>query len=144
VRQQSNEGPKSTIVMAAFIRAAPHCFPRDEAFERALGFFGRMRVGDHGEKVHLLGILQDPRVVDWIERRLANSSETIGGYRGNAVAGSGISWNPIRSWLARGRPLSLEALDTLSYLRKDSAPRIEQRVRLIQDRWARICHPGEK
>jgi len=67
VRQQWNEWPKSTIVMAAFIRAARHCLPRDEAYERALGFFGRMRVGDHGEEVHPLGILQDSRVVDWIE-----------------------------------------------------------------------------
>jgi hypothetical protein len=118
------------------------------------------------DHVQVLSILQEPQVVDWIERRLSDSAGPITVNWGDAAAWSGISWTRIRSRLERGRPLSPVALDTLANLslkgrnaprlldpdevrvmdqvvqevaRNDPVPRVEKRVAVVRSQWERIC-----
>lgn len=53
---------------------------------------------------------RDPRFADWLE---ANIVSPTSGDWGDAAADAGVPWPRLREWLARGRPLSLVALDAL-------------------------------
>lgn len=168
VRRHWNESPEPGFVLASYIRAARFCLPRDEAFGRSIALFERLPEADRRSDVQTLGILEDERVTDWIEQQLSRADAIVTENWAEAVAWSGVTWNRIRNWMERGRPLSLLALDTLCFLgqfaarytsaprlrdpgtqeamaqaveelaRKDPAPRVQQRAMKLRDRWINL------
>src|SRR6185437_8699247 len=89
------------------------CLPRGEAFEWAI----TNRPGDDRTVIGALGALGDARLLDWLERAadLVPKPEWS-----SAAHAAGLDWSRASSWIARGRPLSLIALDALALPRRTS------------------------
>src|SRR6185437_7354915 len=89
------------------------CLPRGEAFEWAI----TTRPGDDRTVIGALGALGDARLLDWLERAadLVPKPEWS-----SAAHAAGLDWSRASSWIARGRPLSLIALDALALPRRTS------------------------
>jgi hypothetical protein len=89
------------------LQIAGACLTADEAFTWAIAH----RPGDDGESVLALGELCDPRLLAWLEEQTDLTPRTEWS---RAAFRSGLDWPRARSWIARGRPLSLVALDALA------------------------------
>ena len=71
-----------------------------------------------------LSYLRDPRSLKWIEDNVGRCVN-IAGTWGHLAACSHITWERSESWLSRGRPLSLVALDVI-WLHTTTGPRLNQ------------------
>lgn len=92
--------------------AALRCLPPEEAYERVAGKLDRM---DREERLickFVLGWLESPRVLAWIEK---NVEPPIDVSWGALAARSQFDWAHLEKWLAMGRPISLVALDALNF-----------------------------
>jgi hypothetical protein len=89
------------------------CLSDDDAFEWAI----TNRPGDDASVIGALGALGDPRLLDWLERvtDLVPKPEWS-----SAAHAAGLDWARTSAWIARGRPLSLVALDALALPKRTS------------------------
>jgi len=86
------------------------------------------------EYIAPLNFIRYEKVLDWIERsshRIENISENWG----HLAASSNFSWDRANTWLSKGRPLSLIALDALKFCTTTGE-------RLNQSPWMREIQPS--
>ena len=110
------------------VHAAVCCLPREEAIERAFVVVDAAPIPR--EAMNALSWLQSERVLDWIERNVA---EPLTDTWGMLASYSALSWPRVVAWLEAGRPLSLVALDALIAPRRDSAPAFQALSRPLTD-----------
>jgi hypothetical protein len=94
---------------APLVRAVAACLPQEEGLRLVLSAVdGRDRT--HVERARSLAWFRSELILDWMEFRVREAGT---GDWGRLAAASGLSWSRARSWLDRGRPLSLVALDAM-------------------------------
>ena len=94
---------------SVLVPAVAACLPKDEGVELVLAALDA-EYGDDLGRASWMSSFGDGRVLDWMERRVR--APGTGGW-GSLAAYSGMTWARAESWLGRGRPLSLVALDAL-------------------------------
>lgn len=114
--------------LVAAVHAAVSCLPHDEAIDRALAAVDAAPVP--ADAMNALTWLQSERVLDWIERTIA---EPLTDRWGTLASYSALSWRRVVAWLEAGRPLSLVALDALTAPRRSPAPAFQDLRRSLVD-----------
>jgi hypothetical protein len=89
---------------------AAACLPADEAYTRSTDALEELPPRERLEWCIVLAQFRDALALDWIEQHVA---EPITSRWGDLAACSRLDWSRVVDWLARGRPLSLVALDAL-------------------------------
>jgi len=93
-------------------QASAACLPVPEGLNRVINFLSLL--DDDARHDHILSLswFSDARAVDALESLVRSPlTETWG----RVAAACGLDWARARSWLERGRPLSLIALDALTF-----------------------------
>ncbi len=100
------------------IKSLAASLPPDEAFELAEAWAEQAtEPADKKERLMAFWSLGQPRTLGLIERwwESARPNEAVSNDWGRLAAESRMSWSAAQTWLDRGRPLSLIALDALLY-----------------------------
>jgi len=97
------------VFWSVLVPALAACLPRDEGIALVLAAMDA-EYGDDLKRASWMSSFGDARVLDWMERRVR--APGTGGW-GSLAAYSGLTWARAESWLERGRPLSMVALDAL-------------------------------
>jgi hypothetical protein len=96
------------VAWAPLVRAVAACLPQDEGLRLVLSALDGERADV--ERARSLAWFRSELILDWMEFRVRDAGT---GDWGRLAAASGLSWSRARSWLERGRPLSLVALDAM-------------------------------
>ncbi|XKH50141.1 hypothetical protein LG275_11120 [Chryseomicrobium palamuruense] len=97
-------------ILYPLARASASCLPEEEGLEKVFSELEKLE-----EKflpsaaLEMLLPFRSPEVVDWIE----NKCTTYHSHWGRLAAVSYPTWDRMKEWLRKGRPLSLVALDTM-------------------------------
>jgi hypothetical protein len=102
----------STAVFSRIAFAATQCLPVDEAYQRIADVLSKMTLRDRCFSKDVLRCLKSSHTLDWIEQ---NGCSPVDITWGPLAASSQFDWEHAKKWLASGRPLSLIALDALSW-----------------------------
>lgn len=94
------------------VQALAACLPAGDGLALALGALGDEPGSD---RAGALAFFRSEHVLDWMEERVREAG--TGGW-GRLAAASALDWPRVAAWLARGRPLSLVALDALLAIAK--------------------------
>lgn len=92
-------------------RVAPYCLPPDEAYEKAL--FTLKGIEEKSLPFEAYAVLSNfhfSQTLDFIETNCTVFDDQWG----RLAAASNPTWDRMKSWLEKGRPLSLVALDTMA------------------------------
>ena len=92
--------------------AASKCLPLEEAHKKVTDVLSQMSIEKRLAAKHILRLFKTPLNLDWIEKNAASPVDISWGV---FAADSGFDWERARKWLSSGRPLSLIALDALSW-----------------------------
>lgn len=98
-------------LLFSWAQAAARCLPQPDGLHKtieALRPYTGQELRDHKGA---LSWFRSPAVLDWIEAHAPRANVTDDW--GQLAALSDLSWSRVETWLSRGRPLSLIALDTL-------------------------------
>jgi hypothetical protein len=107
-----------TFVFPGIAFAATQCLPVDEAYQQIADRLSKMTLRDRCASKDVLRWLKSQHTLDWIEQ---NGCSPVDITWGPLAASSQFDWERAKKWLSLGRPLSLIALDALSWcLRGDS------------------------
>jgi len=85
------------------------------------------------EYLTALNFIRNDKVLDWIENNIHRTTN-IGNQWGHLAASSYFSWDRATKWLSNGRPLSLVALDAITFCTTAGE-------RLNQSLWMREIQP---
>ena len=85
------------------------------------------------EYITALNFIRNEKVLDWIEENIHRTTN-IGINWGHLAASSYLSWDRVKKWLTKGRPLSLVALDAIIFCTTVGE-------RLNQSPWMRQIQP---
>lgn len=96
----------------AWSEAAAACLPRQEGLTKAISELELLAPNQMYAALLALGKFRSPDVLVWIEQRVP--SKNVGDRWGMLASQSRLTWEVASLWLARGRPLSLVALDAIS------------------------------
>lgn len=93
----------------SLVRAVAACLPQEDGLRLALS---ALDTGDRidADRAAPLAWFRSELILDWMEFRVRDAGT---GDWGRLAAASRLSWGRVRSWLERGRPLNLVALDGL-------------------------------
>jgi hypothetical protein len=119
----------------ALMWAAAACLPPDEARAIAEDALASIPPERLAHECLVLAQFRSPEVLEWIER---NVHEPFTSRWGDLAAASPMTWDLVKKWLARGRPLSLIALDALAAC---NGPRPNQSP-LIRELKPRLRNPA--
>lgn len=113
-------------LLFAWAEAAARCLPQPEGLQRTMDALAAL--DDRAQRDRKMALLwfRSPAVLDWIEARVPNAGITEDW--GRLAALSTLDWPRVQSWLKRGRPLSLVAIDAL----RELIPRPGQALVLYQ------------
>lgn len=92
--------------------AAAKCLPAPEGLHKTIDALQVVHGRDLEKQMSALSWFRAPAVLDWIETRIPG--ENVAGSWGRLASLSSLHWSRVQDWLARGRPLSLVALDALA------------------------------
>lgn len=98
------------VQLSSLIQASAACLPFEIAFERATTAIEALPQNERRNAMLALSYFQSPATLDWIEK---HASEPVTDGWGYLAAASRLSWTRVTSWLQRGRPYSLVAIDAL-------------------------------
>jgi hypothetical protein len=115
--------------------SAAVCLDRQTAIDAAVMALAGVPPREREGQCRVLMQFREPHLLDWIEQ---NVTDPLTAEWGDLAAASGLDWERAASWLARGRPLSLVALDALVAC---SGPWPNQSL-LIQRTPLRLVHPA--
>jgi hypothetical protein len=128
VRAAWNDYPLA-VHLHAVAAASAACLPFREGFDRVQEALARLGVSERRQQMNCLMEFHSPETLDWIE---ANACSPVTDYWSFLAAGSQFDWPRFEKWIARGRPLSLIALDVLGeIIRPQSFAMQKYRPRLI-------------
>lgn len=114
-------------------RVIADTYDKDEAFEiisREVNFCDNKLINEY---ITALNQIRNEKVLDWIEKNIHRATN-IGLNWGHLAASSLFNWHRADKWLTIGRPLSLVALDALSF-----CTTVDER--LNQSPWMRQIKP---
>ncbi len=92
--------------------AAAKCLPSPLGLQQTIAALEALAPRQMYDRLGSLAAFRSELALSWIETRVPTRS--VGSNWGALAARSNMSWAVIESWLARGRPLSLVALDAKS------------------------------
>lgn len=118
VRSAWKQYPKD-IELSPLVRASAACLPQDEGFALSVEAIDRLSGRAKRHAMLSLSYFQSPAALTWIEK---NIDEPTTDEWGNLAASSGLTWPRITEWLAKGRPLSLIAIDALLAIAEPRTP----------------------
>jgi hypothetical protein len=95
-----------------FAQAISKCFDSGEAFEMITNEIESGEDKYLSDNITALLYLQSPKTLDWIEK-ISGKIINVPANWGVLSAASEFSWTRAKTWLNKGRPLSLIALDAL-------------------------------
>lgn len=93
--------------------AAAKCLPSPLGLQQTIAALEALAPRQMYDRLGSLAAFRSELALSWIETRVPTRS--VGSNWGALAARSNMSWAVIESWLARGRPLSLVALDALCH-----------------------------
>jgi hypothetical protein len=96
----------------AWAEAAAACLPSPEGLEKTIRAVEMLEPSQMYRAMGALAKFHSSEVLYWIEKQVPQKN--VGESWGWLAANSRFTWEVARSWLTRGRPLSLVALDALS------------------------------
>jgi hypothetical protein len=96
--------------LLSLAQASAACLPKEEAYKRVKSALTQLEGRNKRDLMFCLGYFHTQDALDWIEQSIF---EPITEAWGHLAAASNIDWRRAEDWLARGRPLSLVAIDTL-------------------------------
>ena len=102
---------KSPDLLYSWAEAAAACMTLDDAWKLTTDSVAKSE--NVREDAQSLGWFRSDRTLDWIENRFPPLKLPVTQDWGRLAAISQLSWSRIESWLSRGRPLSLVALDSM-------------------------------
>ncbi|EMI54660.1 hypothetical protein RSSM_03922 [Rhodopirellula sallentina SM41] len=102
---------KSPEVLYWWVSAAAACMPLDDAWDTTTAAIAKSE--NVREDAQSLGWFRSDRTLEWIEKQFPSLEIPVTQDWGRLAAISRITWSRVESWLSRGRPLSLVALDAL-------------------------------
>lgn len=130
VRQQWAHYPPETFLPLS--EATEACLPFEEGFARVSDALEGLPVTVLADRCHALARFRSRRTLDWME---THESLMLDDRWGNVAALSHFSWSRAESWLARGHPLSLRALQAViscydydTFPLKEALPELEGQV----------------
>jgi hypothetical protein len=109
IRQQWHD-PGLLLPLA---EAAAACLPAEEGLAYTIAALDALPLQERIAACQALDWFQSPRALDWIEAHAGDIGTWISPHWGHLAATSHLTWDRVRRWLERGRPLSLVALDAL-------------------------------
>lgn len=118
VRSAWNQYPEK-VELWPLVRAAAACLPANEGFAMSVAAIDRLAGRAQRDAMLSLSYFQSPATLSWIE---ANAHEPTTEHWGNLAASSGLTWPTVARWLAKGRPLSLIAIDALVAIAEPKTP----------------------
>jgi hypothetical protein len=110
---------KDRVDIGSLFRATAACMPIDQGFPLASTMVETLDGRERRHAMVALSYFQSPRALQWIE---GHAVEPTTEDWGNLAAASCLSWSQARSWLTRGRPLSLIAIDALRAIADPKTP----------------------
>jgi hypothetical protein len=110
VRYAWGEYPAS-VHLPALSQASAACLPPADGFNRVSGALMPEVQCKQWHLIFCLSYFQSINTLAWIEQNIA---EPVTEAWGHLAAASCLDWPRVESWLRRGRPLSLVALDALA------------------------------
>jgi hypothetical protein len=108
---------------SALIRTLAQCLPETEGLELAFQAMEKVPANELADKALALGDFHSSKVLDWMESHVPTPCKDSWG---RTAAVSKFSWPRAGSWLDRGRPLSLVALDALNACWHYDSPYLQQ------------------
>ncbi len=120
--------------LGALARASARCLPHREGFDRVSRALDELAVREKRDLMYTLGYFRSAEALDWIE---ANLIEPVTDSWGYLAASSAVDWSRLESWLLRGRPLSLVAIDTIRAIQH--AP-----TKALKELQVRLANPPSK
>lgn len=109
----------SDVEVGPLFRATAACLPLEEGFGRACQAVQGLTGRDRRNAMLSLSHFQSTLALRWIEQQ---ADEPTTDEWGNLAAASCISWSDVCAWLARGRPLSLIAIDAMRAIADPKTP----------------------
>jgi hypothetical protein len=110
---------KDRVDISSLFRATAACMPIDQGFQLASNLVEELDGRERRHAMVALSYFQSPRALQWIERHAAEPTTEDWG---NLAAASCLSWSEVLSWLTRGRPFSLIAIDALRAIADPKTP----------------------
>ncbi|MEK6702929.1 MAG: hypothetical protein AABZ53_11740 [Planctomycetota bacterium] len=104
LNHQSRDG------LYVLLHAGSGLLPAGEVFDHGVRGAASAPIALRRDWASTLAKTRDPRFFAWLE---SNLSEPITSTWGWSAAVAGVEWPQLQEWLARGRPLSLVAIDAL-------------------------------
>lgn len=130
VRQQWAQYLPETFYLLS--EATEACLPFEEGFARVSDALEGLPVTVLAARCHALARFRSRRTLDWME---THESLMLDDAWGNVAALSHFSWSRAESWLAKGRPLSLRALQAIiscydydTFPLKEALPKLEEQA----------------
>jgi len=128
IRERWNQ--RATVAFHSLALAVANCLPNDEGVSLILHELERVQPQDRPYACTALARFRSPKALKWIETFI---DYPVTDDWGRLAAVSRFSWNTIVTWLKRGRPLSLVAIDALYFcvkrdtkILKDCAPKLSE------------------
>lgn len=115
-----------SVSLDSLSQASAACLPFREGFDRVRSALAQLQGRVKREQMSALGYFHSEESLQWIED---NFFEPAADAWACLAAASRMSWDRISSWLDRGRPLSLVAIDTLLTIAFPRSPVLKRRIR---------------
>lgn len=130
VREQWVDYPPETFYSLA--EATQACLPFEEGFARVSNALEGLPVTELAARCYALACFRSPRTLDWME---THEKLMLDDAWGTVAALSHFTWRRAEKWMAKGRPLSLRALQAITscclydtVLLKKARPKLEEQA----------------
>lgn len=110
IRERWNQ--RANVAFHSLALAVANCLPHDEGLSLILHELERAQPQDRPYACIALARFRSPKALEWIETFI---DYPVTDDWGRLAAVSRFSWSTIVTWLKRGRPLSLVAIDALYF-----------------------------
>lgn len=111
------------VTFFALSVASATCLPFEEGFHRVVERLEAMPQKEMRVACSVLAYFRTEKTLDWLE---AHVSSPVTDSWGKLAAVSQLSWRRVATWLDRGRPLSLVALDALKACGRYDTPLLKK------------------
>lgn len=113
-----------SLALGPLAEASVACLPFSDGFQRVTAALAALEPSKRRDSMNCLGYFESHSGLDWIEENFFEPATESWGY---LAASCRPSWARITKWLARGRPLSLVAIDTLRAITRIPTPFLKKR-----------------